>query len=140
MPSTVPLACGLNVVSTVPSVSSRPREFCGLPPNEVKAPPTSIMPSACTAKQYTVLLAPGLKAVSRLPSALTRPMRLRACPPNVVKLPPSKILPSACTAKQDTVLFPPGLKASAVGDWAWQRSVAARKVIDRPSLLECKRT
>jgi hypothetical protein len=63
-----------------------------------KAPPTKILPSACTAIEKRTPFALGLKAVSSVPSVFNRAMLLRATPKTVVKLPPIIILPSGCTA------------------------------------------
>ena len=64
----------------------------------LKAPPTKILPSACTAIDWTILFAFGSNGVERAVVHSSRAMRLRVAPPMVVKSPPTKILPSACTA------------------------------------------
>ena len=68
------------------------------PPMLVKSPPAKILPSACTAIEWTASFAFGLKAVSSVPSVFKRAMLLRVTPKTVVKLPPMRILPSGCTA------------------------------------------
>ena len=107
-------------MSSVPFAFSRPillRVVVPVPPppSVVKAPPTKILPSACTARALTAPFAPGLKLASIVPSGLSRPMKLRVVvpvppPPRVVKNPATKILPSACTARAWTMLFAPGSK------------------------------
>ena len=63
-----------------------------------KKPPVKILPSACTAIEWTAKSAFGLKAASSVPSVFKRAMLLRVTPKTVLKLPPIRILPSACTA------------------------------------------
>ena len=74
----------------------------------VKMPPSSTLPSGCTAMLKTLLLALGLKSMSSVPSALSRAMRLRATPSTVVKEPPISTLPSGCKATLRTVPFASG--------------------------------
>ena len=64
----------------------------------VKKPPAKILPSACTAIEWTASFAFGLKAVSSVPSVFKRAMLLRVTPKTVLNSPPIRILPSGCTA------------------------------------------
>src|SRR3989442_11967654 len=81
-----------------PVLLSRPMLMRPCPPSVEKYPPTRIFPSACTAREKTILSAHGLKLGSNVPSALSRPMLLRLCPPSALKQPPTRRSPSACTA------------------------------------------
>ena len=93
----------LSVWSSLPSVSSRAMwlRVTVAPPfgaSVVKSPPAKILPSACTAIEWTALFAFGSNESANPVVASSRAMWLRVCPPMLVKTPPAKILPSACTA------------------------------------------
>ena len=79
------------------------------PGDEVKAPPTKILPSDCSAMSITWLLTPDpiLNPVSSVPSAFNLVMRFCVTPLNVVNWPPTNILPSGCNAMASTVVLKP---------------------------------
>ena len=109
-----PLALGSKPMSREPSAWSRAMRLrvvavaAPLGWRVVKVPPSSTLPSGCTAMLKTLLLALGLKSMSSVPSALSRAMRLRSTPSTVVKEPPSSTLPSGCKATLRTVPFASG--------------------------------
>ena len=70
----------------------------------VNWPPSSTLPSACTATVLTMLPAFGSKPMSSVPLMLSRAMLWRAIPSTEVKLPAIIIFPSACTAVANTLL------------------------------------
>ena len=64
-----------------------------LPGHLEKEPPTTILPSAWTARPRTwPPFMPGLKVMSRVPSGFSRAMPSRVCPPSCVKFPPDNNL------------------------------------------------
>ncbi len=92
---TILSAFGLNESANPVVASSRAMKLRVCPPMlfaPKKSPPTRILPSACTAIEWTSPFAFGLKAVSSVPSVFNRAMLLRGTPRTVVKLPPMKNL------------------------------------------------
>ena len=122
----------LSVRSSLPSVSSRAMwlRVTAAPPfgaSVVKSPPAKILPSACTAIEWTVMRSRSGRTnqpsrwwhrAGRCGCASVR----RWC----VKTPPAKILPSACTAIEWTALFAFGLNESAKPVVASSRAMRLR--------------
>ena len=101
----LPPVPALKVASVEPLEFSRVMPFLVTPLNVTNAPPTRMVPSACTAIVVTVPSAPvpALKLASSVPSAFKRTSRFRLVTPlTCVKSPPRRILPSGCTAMART--------------------------------------
>ena len=97
----------------------------------VNVPPTTILPSACTASARTApSFAPpgGLNVVSKLPSAFKRAIRTRFVLFTTVNSPPITILPSGCTATANTGPFTPapGLVSESTAPFVFNTTKFAR--------------
>ena len=71
------------------------------PPMLVKAPPTKILPSACTATATTKSFGFGIERISQSGGGIEPGDVIARLPADAVeKRPPTRILPSACTAME----------------------------------------